>query len=95
MLICRGAFDLSQDDRAWMGVTKMPIGPLGIMDHVGLDTVWQIIDYQANQSGDPGARAVADLLKGYVDKGWLGVKSGRGFYTYPDPEYQRHGFLEG
>ena len=82
-------------DRAWMGVTKMPIGPLGIMDHVGLDTVWQIIDYQANQSGDPGARAVADLLKGYVDKGWLGVKSGRGFYTYPDPEYQQPGFLEG
>jgi len=81
-------------DRAWMGVTRMPAGPFGAMDRQGLDTVWQIIDYQANQSGDPVVRAIADLLKGYVDKGWLGVKSGRGFYTYPDPEYRRPGFLE-
>ena len=82
-------------DRAWMGVTRMPAGPFGAMDRQGLDTVWRIIDYQANQSGDPGARAVADLLKGYVAKGWLGVKSGRGFYNYPNPAYAQPGFLEG
>ena len=82
-------------DRAWMGVTKMPVGPFGMMDHTGLDTAWRVNDYQAKQSGDPGARAIADFLKGYVDKGWLGEKSGRGFYSYPEPAYAQPGFLEG
>jgi 3-hydroxybutyryl-CoA dehydrogenase len=35
------------------------------------------------------------LKKEYVDKGWLGVKTGRGFYTYPNPAYQDPDFLKG
>lgn len=31
----------------------------------------------------------------YVDQGWLGVKSGRGFYTYPHPTYQNPDFVQG
>ena len=34
-------------------------------------------------------------VAGDIDRSWLGVKSGRGFYTYPDPAYQQHGFLTG
>jgi 3-hydroxybutyryl-CoA dehydrogenase len=35
------------------------------------------------------------LKRDYIDKGWLGVKSGRGFYTYPDPLFKRPEFLGG
>jgi len=82
-------------DRAWMAVTKMPFGPFGLLDRVGLDLVWYISDYQSNQSGDPITRAVADFLKEYVDKGWTGLKNGRGFYSYPEPAYAQPGFMEG
>ncbi|CAG0937373.1 hypothetical protein TFLX_06302 [Thermoflexales bacterium] len=35
----------------------------------------------------------ADFLKSYVDRGWLGVKSGHGFYSYPNPVFQRPDFI--
>jgi 3-hydroxybutyryl-CoA dehydrogenase len=72
-------------DCAWTGVMKTMVGPFGILDVVGLDLVWQISDMFAKSSGDPQIQARADFLKQYVDKGWLGVKSGRGFYNYTNP----------
>jgi 3-hydroxybutyryl-CoA dehydrogenase len=36
----------------------------------------------------------ATFLKRYVDRGELGVKSGKGFYSYPDPAFARPGFIE-
>jgi len=72
-------------DRAWIGVMKTMVGPFGIMDFVGLDLAWQISDMFAKLSGDPQIQARADFLKHYVDKGWLGVKNGRGFYNYTNP----------
>jgi 3-hydroxybutyryl-CoA dehydrogenase len=80
-------------DRAWMHVTKAPIGPLGALDAVGLDTTWQITDYWARQLGDEQLHANATFLKAYVDRGDLGVKSGRGFYSYPNPSYAQPGFI--
>jgi 3-hydroxybutyryl-CoA dehydrogenase len=82
-------------DRAWMGVMKMPIGPFGILDQVGLETAFDINQYWANLLNDPELQANADFLKTYVDKGWLGVKTGRGFYSYPNPRYQTPGFVSG
>jgi 3-hydroxybutyryl-CoA dehydrogenase len=83
-------------DRAVMIHFGMPIGIFGIMDRVGLDTIWHVTQSNAKISGDPGDQQFADEFKQlYIDKGWLGVKSGRGFYTYPDPEYLRPGFLGG
>ncbi len=82
-------------DRAWVGVMKTPIGPFGIMDLVGLKTVWDITQYWATVTGDAQLQANASFLKAYVDKEWLGIKTGRGFYTYPDPAYARPDFLSG
>jgi 3-hydroxybutyryl-CoA dehydrogenase len=94
-LVANGVAAAQDVDRAWMGVMKMPIGPFGILDGVGLDTAWDITAHWAQALDDPQLRKNADLLKGYVDQGHLGTKSGRGFYTYPDPAYQRPGFLAG
>jgi 3-hydroxybutyryl-CoA dehydrogenase len=82
-------------DRAWMGVMKMPIGPMGILDLVGLKTAWDITDFWARTLNDPELQTNAAFLKKYVDRGQLGLKTGRGFYSYPDPAYQQPGFLEG
>ncbi|MHC1698790.1 MAG: 3-hydroxyacyl-CoA dehydrogenase [Geobacteraceae bacterium] len=94
-LAANGVASVEDIDRAWMGVMKTPFGPLGTLDVVGLDTVWHISEYFANALNDPQTRKNSDFLKQeYVDKGWLGVKSGRGFYTYPDPAYQAPAFTK-
>jgi 3-hydroxybutyryl-CoA dehydrogenase len=88
------AVSIEDVDRAAMLVLGMPMGPFGILDGVGLDTVWHIMLSHAKLSGDPVVlEAAEEWKKRYVDKGLLGVKSGRGFYTYPNPAYSRPGFL--
>ena len=82
-------------DRAWMGVMYMPMGPFGIMDQVGLSTVWTITEYWAKKTGDEQSQKNADFLKQYVDKGELGYKTNKGFYSYPNPAYQKDDFLLG
>jgi 3-hydroxybutyryl-CoA dehydrogenase len=90
----QGVATIEDIDRSWMHITKAPIGPLGALDAVGLDTVWSITDYWARRLDDQQLRANAAFLKAYVDRGDLGVKSGCGFYTYPDPAYAQPGFIE-
>jgi len=94
-LLASGVASVEEIDRAWMGVTKTPAGPFGIMDVVGIDLARDIAEYWAKQTNEPELRAAAEFYKGYVDKGWLGLKSGRGFYTYPDPVYLQPEFLAG
>ena len=81
-------------DRAWMGVMHTPVGPFGIMDSIGLDTVWKLTDYWAKIVKDPQQMANAAFMKPYVDSGEVGEKVGKGFYTYPDPAFSRPGFVE-
>jgi len=80
-------------DRSWMGVMHTAMGPFGIMDQVGLSTVWLINDYWAKKTGDAQAHANADFLKQYVDKGHVGFKADQGFYSYPNPAYANPNFL--
>ena len=75
---------------------KSPIGPFGALDAVGLDTAWTITDYWARQlPEDQQLRLNADFLRAYLDRGELGVKSLKGFYTYPDPAFSRPEFTAG
>ena len=82
-------------DRSWMGVMHMFMGPFGLMDQVGLKTVWTITDYWAKKVGDQQSQQNADFLKQYVDRGELGYKTNKGFYSYPKPAYQDADFLTG
>jgi 3-hydroxybutyryl-CoA dehydrogenase len=58
-----------------------PMGPLELADFIGLDVCVDILHVLLEGLGDPKYRA-CPLLKNYVAAGWLGRKSGRGFYTY-------------
>jgi 3-hydroxybutyryl-CoA dehydrogenase len=58
-----------------------PIGPLALADFIGLDTCVAILSVLHDGLGDPKYRP-CPLLKKYVAAGWLGRKSGRGFFTY-------------
>jgi 3-hydroxybutyryl-CoA dehydrogenase len=92
----QGVASIEDIDRSWMQIMKMPIGPFGMLDGVGLDTAFTITDYWANQRGaDPQLRRNAAFLRAYIDRHEVGVKSGKGFYSYPDPAYMRPGFIMG
>jgi 3-hydroxybutyryl-CoA dehydrogenase len=58
-----------------------PMGPLALADMIGLDTCLAIMGVLYEGFGDPKYRP-CPLLRKYVRAGWLGKKSGRGFYTY-------------
>ncbi|MBT3257458.1 MAG: 3-hydroxybutyryl-CoA dehydrogenase [Deltaproteobacteria bacterium] len=58
-----------------------PIGPLALADLIGLDTCLAILEVLQKGLGDSKYRA-CPLLRKYVDAGWLGRKTGRGFYAY-------------
>ncbi|MCB1215218.1 MAG: 3-hydroxybutyryl-CoA dehydrogenase [Deltaproteobacteria bacterium] len=58
-----------------------PMGPLELSDFVGLDVVLAVLDVLYREFGDVKYRA-CPLLRKYVEAGWLGRKTGRGFYNY-------------
>ena len=63
----------------------LPMGPLALMDLIGLDTAYEILDTMYRRGGRDRRHAPAPLIKQMVTAGLLGRKTGRGFYTYEKP----------
>jgi len=94
-LVSRGDASVETVDRAWMRHRNAPMGPFGMMDLFGLNLVCDSWRYRDEDEASAHLRAaVLDLLQPHVDRGELGMKSGRGFYNYPQPAYQRAGFVD-
>lgn len=87
-----GFVDFRDIDRGWMIFTGMDYGPFGLMDNVGLDVIYDIEMVYYNESKDPKDHP-PESLKAMVDRGELGIKTKKGFYAYPNPEYSRPDFI--
>ena len=80
-------------DRAWMIFTQMPRGPFGIMDAIGLDVLFDLLMVYYKESKSQKDHP-PEALKDMIGRRELGIKSGKGFYSYPHPEYARPDFLK-
>jgi len=92
-LVDDGVASFEDVDRAWIIAFKTPAGPFGFMDMVGLDVVRDIEMGYYRASGD-ASDAPPQILLDKIAKGELGLKTGKGFYSYPRPAFQEPGWLK-
>ncbi|TWT01469.1 3-hydroxyacyl-CoA dehydrogenase [Planomicrobium sp. CPCC 101079] len=95
LLLVKEVSDVHTIDKTWRIATGAPLGPFAILDVVGINTAYNIVQAKAAATGNPAYRKLADLLKTeYIDKGKLGKATGEGFYSYPNPAFLEPDFLE-
>jgi len=92
-LVADGYAELEDVDRAYMAALGQAAGPFGGMDFVGLDVILDTLEEQALRRDPEGCAKAAAVVRPLVERGDLGFKTGKGFYTYPNPAFQQPGFL--
>lgn len=94
-MVTNGISSPEDIDRTFMWLSGARVGPMGLADVVGMNTIYNVLAHWGRETGDAQMRANADYIKtNFLDKGWLGQQTGKGYYEYPDPAYQRADFLE-
>jgi 3-hydroxybutyryl-CoA dehydrogenase len=96
LLVAEGISTRDEVDRAWMKYRRATMGPFGMMDLFGLNVVY---DGWQQRRSDPIANAIKakimPMLERYLERGELGVKTGKGFYRYPQPDFAQAAFADG
>jgi 3-hydroxyacyl-CoA dehydrogenase len=95
-LVTNGVSDPETIDRTYMIMNRgCERGPFGIIDAVGMKTVFNVLLYWGAESGDAQMTANAKYIKeNFLDKGLLGLQTGQGYYDYPDASYMSPDFLD-
>lgn len=95
-LVTNGVSDPETIDRTYMIMNRgVERGPFGIIDIVGMQTLYNVLSYWGNETGEDQMVANALYLKeNFLDKDLLGLQTARGYYSYPDPSYAQPGFLD-
>ena len=91
-LVGDGYSNFEDVDRCWLLLFGGELAPFILMDKVGLDVVRDIEMEYYRDSQDERDKPPA-LLDSMINQGRLGVKSGRGFYSYPNPVFEQPGWL--
>lgn len=82
-------------DKTWMIGTGAPLGPFAILDVIGINTAYNIVQMKAQATKGDNYIRLAQLLKEqYIDQGKLGRETGEGFYKYPNPSFADPNFLK-
>ena len=93
-LLVRGVSDVHSIDRTWMITLRSDIGPFGMMDRMGLGVVYHVARLLGDANPDAQSPDYARYIdEHFIQQGRLGVASGHGFYSYPDPAFARPGFI--
>jgi 3-hydroxybutyryl-CoA dehydrogenase len=93
-LVVRGVSDHESIDRTWMITLRSDLGPCGMMDRMGLGVVHHVATLVGETAPDSGALESARYLdEEFILKGHLGVATGQGFYSYPNPAFTQPGFI--
>jgi 3-hydroxybutyryl-CoA dehydrogenase len=93
-LLVRGVSDHESIDRTWMITLQTGMGPFGMIDRMGLGVVHHVAELLAESTADTSAGEYARFLdEQFIQHGHLGVATGEGFYSYPDPAFEQPGFL--
>ena len=93
-VVDEGHASVEDVDRAVMLGLRAPNGPFQMMDRAGLDVMLDIERQWYAESGDRRDKPPR-ILEELVAQGHLGQKTGRGFYTYPNPSFERPGWVLG
>jgi 3-hydroxybutyryl-CoA dehydrogenase len=93
-LVVGGISDFESVDRTWMITLRTGLGPFGMMDRMGLGVVYHVAKLLGETSPNTQALESAMYLDdNFIQQGHLGVTTGQGFYSYPDPAYEQPGFI--
>jgi 3-hydroxyacyl-CoA dehydrogenase len=93
-LLVRDVTDFQSIDRTWMLTLQTSLGPCGMMDRMGLGVVHHVAQLLAETTpSDRTAEHARYVDEQFIQKGHLGVATGQGFYSYPDPAFAQPGFL--
>jgi 3-hydroxyacyl-CoA dehydrogenase len=92
-LVAHDIADVHSIDRNWMINRETPLGPFAMLDNIGMRTAHLIASHRHQKEPSARTARVVEYLADMIQSGKLGTASGRGFYTYPDPDYARSDFL--
>ncbi len=94
-LVMNGVASPEYVDKTWIISTKSTYGPCTLMDIVGMGTVYHTLESLAIAHNDDSFKKRALWVKeNFINKGKMGISSGEGFYTYPNPSYESPDFLK-
>lgn len=94
IMVAEGIASVEQVDKAWMTYRRAPIGPIGIMDIIGLGLIQSAWQNRPVDSVNVRHRAqVLAILDPMVAANQLGASTGQGFYSYPEPSFAQSEFL--
>jgi 3-hydroxybutyryl-CoA dehydrogenase len=90
-----GVADVASIDKTWMKSLGVDLGPMAMLDFVGMNTAYNVVSSMAESTGDGVWKERQDFMKeNFIDKNKLGISTGEGFYKYPNPAYQDADFLK-
>ena len=94
-LVIEGAASPEEVDLAWMLNRSTPIGPFGLMDYLGLNVINDGWTRERREPDPLGFQEkILRFLKPLIEQNTLGIKTQKGFYSYPQPTYQQPEFYQ-
>lgn len=90
-----GVADVASIDKTWMKSLGVDLGPMAMLDFVGMNTAYNVVKSMAELNGDEVWKQRQGFMKeNFIDQNKLGISTGEGFYKYPNPDYQDADFLK-